>query len=129
MFQISFARCAAIESAALFQITEYNFEGEKILLNAWHQDQITRLPTKANVTGSSDFCENAFLTYGDTVFTLQAHPEFNNNFIKGLIEHRGPGNVPLKLLEQASSTLKQSNKNYIIKRKIATLFKSHKVHL
>ncbi|MAT88229.1 MAG: glutamine amidotransferase [Aestuariivita sp.] len=108
-------------------LTEYVFEGEKISLNAWHQDQVTCLPNHATVTGSSEFCKNAFVSYGDKIFTLQAHPEFDNMFLKGLIEHRGPGLVPPELLDQARTNLVQSNESFVIKRKIATLFKSSKV--
>jgi hypothetical protein len=61
------------------------------------------------------------------VFTLQAHPEFDNVFVKGLIEHRGLGVVPPKLLDQARKNLVQDNANSVIRRKIATLFKSSKV--
>ena len=110
-------------------LTEYNFEGKTVLLNAWHQDQITCLPNKATVLGSNEFCKNAFLSYGDKIFTLQAHPEFDNIFLKGLIELRGQGVVPSKLLDQARSTLEQGNENSVIKRKIANLFKYSKVHL
>ncbi|MDG1936794.1 MAG: type 1 glutamine amidotransferase [Paracoccaceae bacterium] len=108
-------------------LTEYDFDGEKVSLNAWHQDQVTRLPDEATVEGSSGFCKNAFLSYGDKVFTLQAHPEFDNTFVKGLIEHRGPGLVPPELLDQARKNLVQDNANSVIKRKIATLFQSFKV--
>ena len=108
-------------------LTEYDFEGQKVAVNAWHQDQVTRLPEGASVTGSSDFCKNAFISYADKVFTLQAHPEFENTFVKGLIEHRGPGVVPPELLDQARRTLAQDNANSVIKRKMTTLFQSSMV--
>ena len=107
-------------------LTEYNFDGKKVSLNAWHQDQITRLPDDATVIGSSIFCKNAFLSYGEKVFTLQAHPEFDSAFVKGLIQHRGRGLVPPELLEQARQKLVKSNSNSVIKSKIATLFHSSK---
>jgi GMP synthase (glutamine-hydrolysing) len=108
-------------------LTEYDFDGEKVSLNAWHQDQVMSLPDEATVTGSSCFCKNAFLIYGDKVFTLQAHPEFDNVFVKGLIEHRGLGVVPPKLLDQARKNLVEDNANSVIRRKIVSLFQSSRV--
>lgn len=56
---------------------------------AWHQDQIVTLPQGATVLGSSAFCENAILAYGDTALTIQPHPEFTPEFFADLLEARG----------------------------------------
>jgi len=85
--------------------TEYTMGGETIALNAWHQDQVTERPEGARVLASNDFCENAILTYGDTIWTVQPHPEFSPAFIDGLIRTRGKGVVPDALLEQAEDAL------------------------
>ena len=85
--------------------TEYQM-GEKTLpLFAWHQDQVVEKPAGATVVASSPFCANAALVYGDTVWTVQAHPEFDWRFVDGLIKTRGKGVVPDDLLEQAAATL------------------------
>ncbi|MCF6301965.1 MAG: type 1 glutamine amidotransferase [Devosiaceae bacterium] len=55
---------------------------------AWHQDQITRLPAGATVTGRSDFCKYAMLAYGTKALSIQAHPEFTPEFMDDLIEAR-----------------------------------------
>ena len=52
-----------------------------------------------------DFCENAVLAYGDTIWTVQPHPEYGPDFIDGLIETRGRGVVPEDRLEAAKSRL------------------------
>ena len=70
---------------------DYDFGGEKITLNAWHQDQVVDRPHGAQVAARNDFCENAALVYGDRAFTVQAHPEFHDDFVDELIEHRGAG--------------------------------------
>ena len=80
---------------------DYDFSGHMMRLNAWHQDQIVELPADARVIARNDFCENAALVYGDRVFSLQAHPEFDDDFIRGLIEHRARGLVPDDLLGDA----------------------------
>lgn len=74
--------------------TRYDFDGESLTLNAWHQDQVTVLPEGARVLASNDFCANAALAYGDTILTIQPHPEFGKPLIDGLITHRAPGVVP-----------------------------------
>lgn len=85
--------------------TEYDMGGETVALNAWHQDQVTERPEGARVLASSDFCENAILAYGDTIWTVQPHPEFTPDFIDGLIRTRGKGVVPDALLADAGKQL------------------------
>ncbi len=83
--------------------TEYSFGDQTVTLNAWHQDQVTKLPAGAVVTGTNDFCQNAMVTYGDTIWTVQAHPEYGNDFIQGLMETRGKGVVPDALMQAAAN--------------------------
>lgn len=81
--------------------TEYDYNGQPVSLNAWHQDQVTELPEGAQVLGSNAFCENAMVAYGDTIWTVQAHPEYANTFIQGLMDTRGKGVVPDALMADA----------------------------
>lgn len=78
----------------------YDFSGQPVTMNAWHQDQVVERPDGAEVVAANGFCENAALVYGDRAFTVQAHPEFSDAFIDGLIEHRG-GSVPRPLIAAA----------------------------
>ena len=59
-----------------------------IAVNAIHQDQVVELPEDAMLLASSDFCPNAMLAYGDTIFTVQPHPEFEHEFQADLINAR-----------------------------------------
>ena len=104
--------------------TEYTFEGKPVALNAWHQDQVVERPEGARVVGSSDFCENAMLAYGDTVWTVQAHPEFPAAFIDGLIKTRGKGVVPDEQLDAATAALPAPTHNADIAAHMAQFFKS-----
>ena len=103
--------------------TEYTIDGETLALNAWHQDQVTTLPEGAEVVGSSAFCENAALVYGDRIYTIQPHPEFTATMVDRLIHHRGPGNVPDALLKDAMERLDQPVANAEIANRMATFFK------
>ncbi len=88
---------------------EYTLQdGSTLPLYAWHQDQVVELPTGARTLGSTDFCKHAVLAYGDTILTIQPHPEFDQGFVSGLIEKRGKGVVPDDLLHKAAQGLGQS---------------------
>ena len=103
--------------------TDYTFEGAPLALNAWHQDQVTQIPADARVIGQNNFCENAFLLYGNRAFTLQAHPEFEAEFIEGLARTRAPGVVPTGLIEAAYEALDNPIQNQVIAKRIADFFK------
>lgn len=83
----------------------YQIDGAPYAINAWHQDQVVEKPQTAEVIGSTDFCANAALVYDDLFWTIQPHPEYQSDFIEGLIEHRGKGVVPEALLTQAKERL------------------------
>ena len=100
----------------------YEWNGETVNLNAWHQDQVVQRPADATPIACNDFCENAALVYGNKVFTLQAHPEFESEFIKGLIDARA-GTVPPALIENAKNNLDADNDNMRLAAQITAFFK------
>ena len=67
---------------------------EKVGIYAFHQDQISQLATAATVFISSDFCPYAGLTYGDSILSVQAHPEFDASYEHALIDIYGGNIVP-----------------------------------
>lgn len=73
-------------------VHEYSMDlgmGPKIMsLNAMHQDQVVVKPAGARVIGTSGFCKNAALAYGDHIVTFQPHPEFDAPFMRDLIHYR-----------------------------------------
>ena len=103
--------------------TEYTFEGRPMALNAWHQDQVITCPKEAQVIGGNDFCENAFLLYGNRAFTVQAHPEFGASIIAGLNSTRAPGMVPQPLIDAANADLGKPVQNLIFADRMAKFFK------
>lgn len=103
--------------------TEYDFGDETLALNAWHQDQVTKLPEGAEVIASTDFCANAALVYGDQILTIQPHPEFTSDLVSGLIIHRGRGNVPDELLDHATENLSAPNDNRKFADRMAEVLK------
>lgn len=104
--------------------TVYDFGGEKVKLNAWHQDQVVVKPDTATRIASNDFCENAALLYDDRIFTVQAHPEFDQKFMEGLIEKRGKGLVPEAVLSAAAQRLAEPLDRGNMAARIADFFKA-----
>jgi GMP synthase (glutamine-hydrolysing) len=101
-------------------------DGQSLWLNAWHQDQVTKRPDGAQVLADNSFCENAVLAYGDTIWTIQPHPEFNSRFVDGLIRTRGRGNVPDRLLDAAAGELDKPNNNADIATFMIDFFKKER---
>ena len=96
-------------------LKEYKWGKESIHLNAWHQDQVVKKPKKAEVLAENSFCQFAALSYGETILTVQPHPEFTHEVIKGLIEPRGKGRVPEHLLDEALNNFeKKTSLNEIV---------------
>lgn len=105
---------------------EYTQGDQTLAVNAWHQDQVTRRPEDARVLARNDFCENAILAYGDTIWTIQPHPEFSAFFVDGLIRTRGRGVVPDALLEAAAAGLDRPNNNADIAAHMVGFFKKER---
>ena len=106
--------------------TEYDTDGDKLALNAWHQDQVVELPEGVKVVASSDFCPYAALAYDNRIWTVQPHPEFGHDFIDGLIKTRGKGVVPEHQLEQATAALGGPIDNQKIADQMAAFFKDNR---
>ncbi|MBA3908844.1 MAG: glutamine amidotransferase [Rhodobacter sp.] len=105
--------------------TEYDFGDETLRLNAWHRDQVTEKPESAEVVASSEFCQNAALLYDDRMFSVQAHPEFSNDFVDGLMRTRGPGLVPDDLMAAARDQFAKPLDDAGMAGRIASFFLTH----
>lgn len=103
--------------------TDYDFGGTKMRLNAWHRDQVTKVPKMAEVVASNAFCTNAALLYGDRAFSVQAHPEFRPEFLDGLMKTRGKGLVPDDLMADATARLTLPLDDQTMADQIAAFFK------
>ena len=99
----------------------YDMAGDTVALNAWHQDQVVQPPAEAINVGSSAFCAHAALVYGDKIWTMQPHPEFESTAIDGLIRLRG-GAVQPDRLANAKTQLPAPNNNAAIGQQMAAFF-------
>ncbi|PLS22581.1 type 1 glutamine amidotransferase [Neptunicoccus cionae] len=85
-------------------VTYNRTDGRTDRIMAWHQDQITRVPEDAEIIGTTDFCANAMLAYGNRALTVQPHPEFTPEFMGDLLTARGDI-LPDAILEKARAGL------------------------
>ncbi len=109
-------------------VESYRLDGheEAVQLIAWHQDQVIELPTGASVAGSSSFCRYAAIRYGDQAYTLQPHPEFEADFVAGLIDSN-PGSLPQDIANKAITSLSKQTSSAAIALQIAEFFKQERV--
>ena len=63
------------------------------------------------------------MTVGDTIWTIQPHPEYDSDFIAGLIEKRGKGVVPDDLMTEALGKLDQPTDRMEVANIMADFFK------
>lgn len=103
-------------------LTDYEIGDKTYSINAWHQDQVVEKPDCAEVFASTDFCANAGLLYGDRIWTIQPHPEYDSDFIAGLMAARGKGVVPDDRLERAAERLTEPSDRMKIAEMMATFF-------
>ena len=106
---------------------EYNLEvhTEAVPLYAWHQDQVITAPDDARVVGSTPFCKNAALMYGDKAYSIQPHPEFSASFFNDLFAAR-KSVLPEEALAEAEASIADAlpTESAVIAGTIATFFKA-----
>lgn len=82
---------------------------QTITLNIFHQDQVVELPPDTRVFASSEFCEYAGLLIGNKIMTIQAHPEFKNDYNSLLLQARRASVVPEQQADEAINHLQSHN--------------------
>lgn len=105
----------------------YDFPDGPRTVQAWHQDQVTQAPQGAETIASSKFCTHAALLYPRKAYSVQPHPEFDDSFVMGLLETRGPGVVPDAQLAQARDALGTPLDSADLARQFATFFRERRI--
>lgn len=103
----------------------YEFDGQPRRLNAWHQDQVVQVPVDARIVATHPFCAAAALRYGDHIYTVQAHPEFNQGIVNRLIDARGRGVLDDAMLDAAQNAPDTTADQGRTFDEIAALFHAH----
>ena len=72
---------------------------------AFHQDQVVQKPPTAEVFLSSEFCPLAGLTYGSSIISVQAHPEFGEDYERALLDAFAGNLIPADVAEAAYASM------------------------
>lgn len=88
-----------------YDVVEPSGGHQSIRLNAFHQDQVVELPEGGRLYASSASCPNAIVEIGETLLTIQAHPEFGNDFLEALIRCRLSGTLDRERLNNSVASL------------------------
>jgi GMP synthase-like glutamine amidotransferase len=86
----------------------YDWMGESppsVAMHAYHQDQIVDCPPTAEVFLSSAGCPIAGLSYGESIISVQAHPEIEESYERDLLEMFAGSVIPLEVAQQGIATL------------------------
>ncbi len=82
---------------------------DKVRIYAFHQDQVVVIPENAEVYLSSSFCPYAGLIFGDSIITMQAHPEFEEEYELALLKMYSGNIVPEPVASKALSGISESD--------------------
>lgn len=103
----------------VFEVTETEIiapapwmDGETgpILLNAAHEEQVTRAPASAQVIMANRDCKIGGFRIENHIFTTQYHPEITPDFMAALIDELS-GVKPPEVIERARASLHLSPEN------------------
>jgi GMP synthase-like glutamine amidotransferase len=72
---------------------------------AFHQDQVVDCPPSAEPFLSSEFCPYAGLSYGESIISVQAHPEFEEAYERELLEMFSGNLIPADVGQQALAAM------------------------
>ncbi|MFM2485374.1 type 1 glutamine amidotransferase [Celerinatantimonas yamalensis] len=95
-------------------------------LRVWvsHQDQVTSCPPGCSVVASSDFCPYFMLAKQSHIFTVQGHPEFQQDYTQILLD-RHAGQLPAHAsIEQLQTSMNKPVDSEVVLRWILALFSS-----
>jgi len=105
--------------------TDYDFDGETVPLNAWHQDQVVEPPESARTIASSEACKYAAFLYDGHAMTIQPHPEFDRGAVDLLLKARAPGVVGSDRIDAALARIDNPVANAAAADRIADFFKEN----
>ena len=94
---------------------------------AFHQDQVVGLPDNAEVFLSAEFCPYAGLSYGESIISVQGHPEFDEAYEVALLEAYGGSVVPAEVSDAALAGMRAGNRpdTEMLANWLALFFLSH----
>ena len=89
-----------------------------------HQDQVKAMPTGGTLIGSTSFCNIAMYHVGNTVFSMQGHPEFTMDYTERLLDLRRDI-MGTDRVDAASTTYADGHDGLIVARWFYNFFAQH----
>ncbi|MCZ4271698.1 type 1 glutamine amidotransferase [Maritalea porphyrae] len=88
---------------------------DQMQFNVIHQDQVITPPSISKVIGGNDFTPNAMLEYDNgAAISIQAHPEFENEYAKAVYTLRSGELFDPKVGEEAVASAQTQNDNELM---------------
>ncbi|MFY0692032.1 MAG: type 1 glutamine amidotransferase [Paracoccaceae bacterium] len=117
------------EGGWMLGLKEYDFDGlGPVFQNAWHEDQVLRIPDGAVCVASNADCAHAALVYDTRAFTVQFHPEFDGKLITDYVRlRRGTKDYPDDRMNDAARRSGEADSNAMLARRIAAFFLQHRI--
>lgn len=91
-------------------LKEYDWQGERVVMPAYHFDQVVKAPEGAKVIATHPACSYAALAYGETALTVQGHPEFTPSYLRDLIAPKQEQQVMRTALTSLDTMMLNSSK-------------------
>lgn len=70
-----------------------------------HRDQVIELPAGAKVLAGSEFCPFYLMQYGESILTIQGHPEYTRPYLMDVLKLRRGTTMPEDRVDQAIALL------------------------
>jgi len=100
-------------------------DGSQMSVAAWHGQQIVDLPSVAlEVTASAEHCPAAAIVYANKAISYQAHPEFNDDYIRHLYESYNDV-LALEAKQFYQEKVGKFKVNHCINQEISDFFQHH----
>lgn len=90
-----------------------------------HQDQVTKVPEGATVIASASHCPVAALSYDFPALSVQFHPEYDEIFLRDLIDIFGPKLLAEGDIETARKSVRGGVPPDLYHKELATFFREN----
>ena len=106
-------------------VRQFTVDGQTFDAYVLHGDQVTRAPPDSKVTGSSDYCPIAALSYDFPAMSTQFHPEYGSNFVGDVIDLIHDELLGAEDGQKARQSMQVDVKQGLFADRVAAFFEQH----
>jgi GMP synthase-like glutamine amidotransferase len=92
---------------------------------SFHQDQVVRLPPEARIILGNDHSPHGGIEYPFAALSVQFHPEFDPDYVSGLLDRMGPDLFSEALVQDSRAGLEQPIDNAAVAHAFARFYRRH----